>query len=365
MVALVSFAVYEVVISPISEMGKTPFRPFRTADPPPARMRDGMKDVTWKLLLVWDSHPDASSHISNAATATARWENATLSVQGIPCMTENSTLRGHSYEVAVLSCPEPTRDPVPWTESFPNFDLSVNFTGLMGTAEPGSTHSRDFDAVRIYVGLTEDINSLFQSTDPVSLFPGTDLLSVVRPVFRERLQPASLATLGFERQDTFMIAVIEQTITNPFTSAPTTQGISTLGLTLQTIINEWTIMQDYRSRSVLTGLSSIGGLSSLLSAILVMLLGTSLMTAILRTKPHSSFGFLHNVASSRRAIVTECDKRYPWLREDLSAMEHHRGVVSYIFDTLLALDMIGYQYGSFIYGPQREAVARAEHEDMA
>jgi hypothetical protein len=74
----------------------------------------------------------------------------------------------------------------------------VNFTRLLGSAEPGLTYNRDFDAVRVYVGLTNDTSEIVQNTRPILLFPGTNILSVFRPVFRERVQREGLTILGFE-----------------------------------------------------------------------------------------------------------------------------------------------------------------------
>ena len=122
-----------------------------------------------------------------------------------PCNVDRAILPyiGGGHEFAVISCSNLSpsydghtiRDPTYW---FPNLDLSVNFTGLLGSVELGSTYRRDFDAVRVYVGLSADINIIFQNADPVSLFPGTNMLSVMRPVFRQRIQRAGLATFGFE-----------------------------------------------------------------------------------------------------------------------------------------------------------------------
>lgn len=81
-----------------------------------------------------------------------------------------------------------------------------------------------------------------------------------------------------------MIASIVQTLPNtlpgPTESDP---NIGTLGFTLQTDVNEWTVLQDYRSKSVLSGLSALGGLGSLVSTVLALILGTSLARTLFRT----------------------------------------------------------------------------------
>jgi hypothetical protein len=93
----------------------------------------------------------------------------------------------------------------------------------------------------------------------------------------------------FQSLTTSLVALIEETIPNPFMGPPENRKISTLGLTHHTTPIEWYGVQDYRTKSVVDGLSSIGGLGSLLSTLLAMLLGTSLYTAMFRTSIPISF----------------------------------------------------------------------------
>jgi hypothetical protein len=83
------------------------------------------------------------------------------------------------------------------------------------------------------------------------------------------------------------VASVVQTIPNPYIAPASNPNVATLGFALQTAQGGWTVLQDYRSKSVLSGLSALGGLGSLLSTILAVLLGTSLVQAILR-----AFSFL-------------------------------------------------------------------------
>jgi hypothetical protein len=149
------------------------------------------------------------SHIADAVTASARWDSATK------CFVERDSFdkfyprdtglgsvsygSARGYGVASVTCPIAYRDTSPGSpEWFPNFDLAVNFTGLLGSVKPGSAYNRDIDAVRVYVGLTNDTVEIVQNTEPVLLFPGTNMLSVIRPVFREKIQRQGLTILGLE-----------------------------------------------------------------------------------------------------------------------------------------------------------------------
>lgn len=81
----------------------------------------------------------------------------------------------------------------------PNLELIVDFTELMfGNQTPLENKDLIGDSLQIWLGFTENIDDVTNATSPVSLFPGTDLLSVVDFSIRQRLQPRALATLGFE-----------------------------------------------------------------------------------------------------------------------------------------------------------------------
>ena len=91
-----------------------------------------------------------------------------------------------------------------------------------------------------------------------------------------------------------MIATVAQTLPNHYLRDRLDLNMSSISLTLQNVNGEWDIIQDYRSKSVLSGLSATGGLGSLLSTILVMFLGMSLLGAVLRTSLVASFKLMSN-----------------------------------------------------------------------
>ena len=136
---------------------------------------------------------------------------------------------------------------------------------------------------------------------------------------------------------------------------------------MQTDVNEWTILQDYRSKSVLSGLSALGGLGSFVSTMLALVLGTSLARVLFRTssvipaslwkcmtdsdrtrfvgsKPNSPFGLLHNLEAVRKPMVVGCKEQYPRLRDEIINLEkpEERGIQAYLFDTLIDLETLGY-----------------------
>lgn len=81
----------------------------------------------------------------------------------------------------------------------------------------------------------------------------------------------------------YMIFNPTQTMQNP-----SANGSDPNVATLTFVIDEpfdimmWKVSEEFREKSVLTGLSAVGGLGSLLSTLFIILLGTSLMKATMR-----------------------------------------------------------------------------------
>lgn len=74
----------------------------------------------------------------------------------------------------------------------------MNFAGIIGPVYSDTDLSTAYDSVRVYVAMTSSIDTVYENTDPISLFPGANLIGIVDPVIRQRLKPATLGTLGFE-----------------------------------------------------------------------------------------------------------------------------------------------------------------------
>ena len=79
-----------------------------------------------------------------------------------------------------------------------------------------------------------------------------------------------------------MVAKTVQMMPNPFAGAVADPNVATIGLTTQNMYSDWQVIQDYHGSSFLAGLSTAGGLGSLLSTLLAMLLGTSLVHMVIR-----------------------------------------------------------------------------------
>lgn len=102
------------------------------------------------------------------------------------------------------------------------------------------------------------------------------------------------------------------------------------------------VYQDNRTKSVIGGLSTLGGLGSILSTLLAILFGAGLTRTIIRTKPLSAFGLLHALESAEARINEECERRYPKLRDEIAALKKDPGVLAFVFDNLIDIDALGF-----------------------
>ena len=94
----------------------------------------------------------------------------------------------------------------------------------------------------------------------------------------------------WQRYDTFLIADMPYTAPDPRvnhprlndTSFPPGVNVSTLRIALKNDPREWTVIQDYRSKSILGGIASVGGLGSSLSLFFALCFGNSLLGIVYR-----------------------------------------------------------------------------------
>ncbi|TEB15736.1 hypothetical protein FA13DRAFT_1747451 [Coprinellus micaceus] len=258
--------------------------------------------------LVWYRHPRSTANLTSAVTVAARWtQKASEPVQSKPPVAV-VWLPPRTYDIAVAICPR---------------ILTKETTHNPGLGGPdGAMADRVNDSLRVYLGLMKDLDGVFLNTEPVSLFPGTNMLSTL---------------------ENSLVAQVVQTIPNPFTGPTTDPNISTLGFTLQNVINEWLILQDYRSKSVVSGFTALGGLGSFLSTILAMLLGTSLIRAIYRAKPYSPFGFLHNLGGTEGEYGQGVQQGLSCTQSDIDGFKANPGIVAYLFNTLIDFETLGYE----------------------
>ncbi|KAJ3507897.1 hypothetical protein NMY22_g16792 [Coprinellus aureogranulatus] len=342
---LVAFGIYHAIISPISEMGIVSYRSYRASSSALAGTLDEAftNRTGWHvaLRLPWGGGPH-SVNLAPSITAKAILDD--FERLSVPCPVTGNTVEG----IAVVSCP--TRIGLA-----PRLDIMVNYTTLFGdTPSLGVSYS-----LAAYIGVVEDVEKIIANTDRIFLFRGAHFLAVVATNLRQQLNPGELATLGFDTYESFMVAVIRQLMPNHDTVAVNDKNLATLTILRDVFPNDWTVLRDYRSKSVLTGLSFVGGLGSFLSTLLVVMLGTSLMRSVTRSKPHSPFGFLHNLRVVQSQMVTECERMYPAIKDDIKKQKEKPGVVAYLLTTLVDMDALGFAEQDQTNRGQRESGSAA------
>ncbi|KAJ3511508.1 hypothetical protein NMY22_g15626 [Coprinellus aureogranulatus] len=325
---LVAFGIYHAIISPISEMGFVSYRSYRASSSALADTLDeALSNSTgWHVVvsMPW-SGGFHSSKLRPSITAKGIFNDFDQS--SVPCPVTDSTGDG----IAVVSCP-------PGIGLTSRLEIMVNYTTLYGdTPSVGVNYG-----LAVYIGVVEDVEKIIANTDRIFLFRGAHFLAVVDTNLRQRLNPGELATLGFDTYESFMVAVIRQLMPNPDMVTVNDENIATLTILQDIFSSDRTVLRDYRSKSVLTGLSFVGGLGSFLSTLLVVMLGTSLMRSVTRSKPHSPFGFLHNLRVVQSQMVTECERMYPAIQDDIKKQKEKPGVVAYLLTTLVDMDALGF-----------------------
>ncbi|KAJ3532956.1 hypothetical protein NMY22_g7534 [Coprinellus aureogranulatus] len=342
---MIAFATYQIILSPVAEMGMVPHRQFRARFLPESIIRLE-NQANWTVAVMWETRSDAARTLAEAVTVD--WDFDTDTYNGGPTCGTVVSIAGEC-DGPGLSNYECLQSRPDWVQcsgwgiapTLQTIRIKIDFAGLFPPGNSaGGRRDKISDAARIYVGLAEEFDPVATATRPIQLFPGTDLLSVVDVVIRQRLSSPGLATLGFESHNSILIVDPVYTITNGFANS-TSPDIGTISITRENIKSEWIVIQDFRAKSVLTGLSGVGGLGSFLSTLLVIFLGTSLMRAVMRSKEYSPLGLLHSGMSDKMAKA--CREKYPELEADILQLQKNPGVVAYLFDTLVDMGPIGHR----------------------
>ncbi|KAJ3526798.1 hypothetical protein NMY22_g10024 [Coprinellus aureogranulatus] len=325
---ITAFGLYFAIIAPISELGMTPYRQYRANSLPQgfASLNNG----GWNMVVVWNTHqhPGATGNLTDAVTVTR------LITAQPPCTVKNvevKALKSAKYprEVVEARCASVT--------GIADVILQVNYTNIVGTSSPWN-----WDVVTVYFGLPEkegQVDNIVANTHPIYLFRGNNLVAVTDIQYRQALKPAEIGTLGFEMTETFLIANIKQILPSSRAVDPDPL-VSTLRFAPDDFTQDFNIVQDYRDKTVLAGLASVGGLATTFSTFLIILFGTSLMRSVIRSRPYSPFGVFHKIESVKRNMIVARNARYAALKKELDRQKTNPGVSAYLFDTLIDLDAL-------------------------
>ncbi|KAJ3542700.1 hypothetical protein NMY22_g3419 [Coprinellus aureogranulatus] len=339
---LVAFGVYQVTVAPIYDMGKVRYRQYRASSLPEDIPKNVFVD-NWNMIVVWNTwqHDNASASLREAVSAHS------LAGEELQCQVNDKDVQAlknetKQREVVEVVCPQGT--------AVADTVLQINYTAILG-----SSTLWNWDVASVYLGLTGDGDNTVANTQPIFLFKGRHLIVVMDYHIRQELNP-EIATLGFAAKVAYPVASITQILPALLTMGG--DKLSTLRFARDDFTPYINVIEDYRDASVLAGIATAGGLGSFLSTLLIILLGTSLMSAIsgmptiphnmidaLTTwkpgaKPYSPFGILHSIPVLQTKLVDECYTNYPAIKDDLKRQEENPGVLSYLLDTLIDMDAL-------------------------
>ncbi|KAF5334439.1 hypothetical protein D9611_014468 [Ephemerocybe angulata] len=310
-ITLVLYGSYRIILQPVAEMGLTPNREYR-AVVLPSTFTVKTSGV-WNVILFWQTEPEAQTRLIDASSVIVGWPSEGKACQASEA--EDLEAISPGFEVVSFNCTN-----------------KLNIEAALGSY------------VEVYVGLTDDRKKVLRSTEPTQLVPGANLIGFADWFIRQRLRRRSLATLGFELYHTHLVTKITSTYPEPL--APTYTNttnplLSTLWLTKAPLGPDFVVLQDFRNESVLNGLSVLGGLSSLFSALLTMWLGTSLIHG----KLYSPLGILHTTESTQGKLKHAFMESYPLLREDIARLRDpkRRGLQAFLYEEIVDLEALKFE----------------------
>ncbi|KAJ2931006.1 hypothetical protein H1R20_g6082, partial [Candolleomyces eurysporus] len=275
------FGLFQIVLDPVSEMGLTPNRVFRTE-----RLDQNYRTTTpivWNLIVIWEKHPGAPQTLRESISLTPLWtirkrKNSSQGPFGPECSAITVTqdilppaVNASRFDVVIFYCrprilipPDKAHDLLPYfTHPFdtrPNLFLEANFTGLMSPGQLPNTHSDvTSDAMRVYLAMTNNTEDVLLTTRPAYLFPGSNAIGVADLIYKKD------------------------------------------------------IANDYFSLHE-------------------------------GTKPLTPFGIFHQLGSQRAQVSVSTVEKYRGLRSDLQSLKDNPGLLALILDTLIDLDVVAEEH---------------------
>jgi len=146
----------------------------------------------------------------------------------------------------------------------PQILVTVNFTQLDGI----SNSSLNFPFVHVMVGNTNDTDEVVRVTEsPAVILPGENIVGFAKQHVLQRLKSQISSTLGMSNlYDTIVISELVQLRPDPLVSKSpliiSSPNFATIRIIPFINIGDWKVIEEYRDKSALKGLSGVGGLWS-------------------------------------------------------------------------------------------------------
>jgi hypothetical protein len=181
----------------------------------------------------------------------------------------------------------------PAQDIWPDLLITVNFTalGINATSLPNYASK----TVLIVVGMHDDTVDILRNTVPISLVPDAHLLGGVQINIRYQYKSPILASLGAfssvrpsvhiffthilimtHQTKKYLTTVVPFLTPDPSLNIPRDNNTATLRLYIQPDSSDLRVSTDYREKSILGGISALGGFWTVVNGIFATIFGTTL-----------------------------------------------------------------------------------------
>jgi len=219
-------------------------------------------------------------------------------------------------------------------EATGRLDISVNFTTI------SRLQFEDFDPrsmVQVILGHTNDTSAVIRHTEiPVVLTDGMNIAGFAHQYLVRQFKYPRLSVFGlFSPSENIVVSEITQIIPN---GPQLTDHTASLTIFPRFDFSNVKIVQDHREKSILKGLSAIGGLWTFIAFIFGALYGNSLIRVVFGRKPIAVFGVVHSIVGAE--TQEEYRKTYPRLDADIKTLREAPGLMALIIDKLIDFEII-------------------------
>jgi hypothetical protein len=242
----------------------------------------------------------------------------------------------------------------------PQILITVNFTQL----NANFVSSLDFPFLHVMMGNTDDTDEIIRMTEtPAVILPGENIVGFAKQHVLQHLRSQMYATLGMSGvYDTIVMSEVLHLRPDPqSTKSPliiSSPDFATLRIIPFINSGDWKVIQEYRDKTALKGLASLGGLLTFFVGCTIWLVGTWFITEVFGTKPLTPFGKLH---SFLRFLGRPVSAR--WRKYSIGAQDNRDAVafVNFMIDYVVDLDYIQQQEAGDIEKNRSEKVT--EHSE--
>ncbi|KAG2010314.1 hypothetical protein CC2G_013150 [Coprinopsis cinerea AmutBmut pab1-1] len=330
--------VNSMLIEPIQETSAIPAKTLRGTAP---ALREGLKvkPPIWTVVAYVEEGNQSAYALEEALSVTPIWDDSSeykpLCVFNdvLALGEKNSSVAyiNSNIQAAVFTCPSrlPPVSAVNFTKSYtlsasPDFQIRVNFTALdASTGSPELNYARR-KSVSILLGMTDNLEDIFEATRPIHIFPGVSLLGGIVMGVRRRIIDRFWAAFLMSRTRTYFFAKVNPIFSDPNT--PPKPNMGSFRLFGQNDHTYWEFVVDQREKTVLAAFGVIGGILSVLFLLFLLLFGSNYMNVLQGTKPLSPSGII-----CRRDRQKALLEKYPALLEEGSL----KGPADFLRDELI------------------------------